>query len=155
MLRYLLISGVPSAGKSTLADRLEHSDAGFTHVPMDHYIRAVPSDTTFRQWVRTPRCVDWALMDAHLEILRSGRVCYSPRPDWSRGGVRISEGGPLRDGPGRRMHPSLVGYAIPGTHAFSAPASCKPAVKADRQIKSPSRSTDTVVATRCGRGRDG
>ena len=41
----VLITGIPAAGKSTLADRLEGAWPGVTHVPLDRYIRAVPPGT--------------------------------------------------------------------------------------------------------------
>ena len=117
----VLCSGLPSAGKSSFADAIEKSSLALTHVPMDRYIMPVPSGETFLRWVREPSCVDWGLIVSHLKVLFSGRVCFTPKPDWERAGQRLSKGGPIEHGPGRRMAPSEHGYIIPGTHVFSLP----------------------------------
>lgn len=115
----LLISGIPRAGKTTLGDRVASSDLKLTHVPLDKYIKSIPIGTNFLDWVREPDCIDWPLINEHIEILESGKVCYTPGPDWENGGARLSEGGALTEGPGRKMEPSASGFVIPGTHAFS------------------------------------
>ncbi len=111
----VLISGLPGAGKSSFADVLE-AEVGFTHVPLDRYIKEVPATVTFLDWVATPVCIDWSLWRAHLDLLREGRACFTPSPDWKEGGRRRCEGG--ADGIGRRMGPSTRGYAVAGCHAF-------------------------------------
>jgi hypothetical protein len=130
MRRFALISGVPRAGKSSLADALVASHPGFTHIPLDRYVRPVPRSATFLEWIATPACIAWDHLLAHIAILESGRTCYTPRPDWDGGwGDWISEGGAIADGPGRRMEPARTGYLVPGTHAFAFPASAGPAVR--------------------------
>ena len=120
MARLALISGVPRAGKSTLSDAIVERCPGFTHIPLDRYVRPVPRTSTFLEWLATPACIAWDHLLAHIAILESGSVCYSPRPDWDAGwGDWISEGGAIPDGPGRRMEPATIGYVIPGTHAFA------------------------------------
>jgi len=142
MEKYLLITGIPSAGKSTLADCVENSNIGLTHVPLDKYIRPVPTGTIFLNWVRDPYCIDWTLLNEHIAILQSGTVCYTPRPDWSIGGVRVSLGGALTVGPGRKMKPSEVGYAIPGTHAFSF------SIQPGKALRVYVETADEVIASR-------
>lgn len=115
----MLITGIPRAGKTTLGDRVASSDLKLTHVPLDKYIKSIPNGTNFLDWVREPDCIDWPLLNEHIEILESGKVCYTPGPDWENGGVRLSEGGALTEGPGRKMQPSASGFVIPGTQAFS------------------------------------
>lgn len=117
----ILVSGICGAGKSSFADAVEKSGLCLTHVPMDKYIMAIPRGQTFLQWVKEPLCVDWGLLVAHLKVLFSGRTCFTPKPDWAEAGRRISEGGALTQGPGRRIIPSEHGYVIPGTHVFSLP----------------------------------
>lgn len=114
----LLIAGIPRAGKTTLAHRLE-SGLGLTHVPLDKYIMPVATGSTFLEWVRTPDCIDWSLLRTHLSLLFEGFPCHAPRMDWTGATRRVSEGGP--NGTGQEMMPSHVGYAIPGTHAIAFP----------------------------------
>ncbi len=114
----VLISGLPRAGKSSFADRLER-EQGFTHVPLDRYIKEVSTGMAFLDWVATPACIDWTLLGLHLDHLRQGRSCFAPQPDWQKGGKRVSQGG-LECG-GRRMSPSTYGYVIPGCHAYRIP----------------------------------
>ncbi len=137
-----MIAGIPGAGKSTLGDRVESSDIGFTHIPLDKYINPVPSGESFLEWVRSPRCVDWPLLNEHIEILRSGEICYTPSPDWNDGGARVSVGGALTYGPGRKMNPSASGYVIPGTHSFSFVTGHRKAVRV--YVDTP----DEVIASR-------
>ena len=139
---YLLIAGIPGAGKSTLGDRVESSDIGFTHIPLDKDIKPVPSGGSFLDWVRGPSCVDWPLLDEHIEILRSGEICYTPSPDWNDGGARVSVGGALTNGAGRKMKPSPSGYVIPGTHSFSFVTGHRKAVRV--YVDTP----DEVIASR-------
>jgi len=117
----ILVSGLPRAGKSAFADAVEESSLGLTHVPMDKYIMPIPAGKTFLQWVKEPSCVDWQLLVSHLKVLYSGRVCFTPKPNWEQAGIRISEGGPIEHGAGRRMLPSEHGYIIAGTHVYSLP----------------------------------
>lgn len=123
MVTVTLVSGIPRAGKSSFCDAVEASGRGFTHVPLDRYVRPVPAGETLLAWIASPACVAWDVLRAHLAILASGVSCYSPRPDWE-GGWRgwVSEGGAVDTGPGRRMEPARVGYLIAGTHAFALPA---------------------------------
>jgi hypothetical protein len=143
MTTFALVSGVPRAGKSSLCDAVEASGAGFTHVPLDRYVRPVPGAHAFLDWIASPTCIDWDRLLAHLAVLEAGVPCYSPRPDWE-GGWRgwISDGGPLDAGPGRRMAPARVGYLIAGTHAFAFPAGGRAAIRVF--VASP----DFVVAER-------
>ena len=130
MPKFALISGVPRAGKSSLCDAIMEREPGFTHVPLDRYVRPVPRSATFLEWIATPACIAWDHLLAHIAILESGSPCYSPRPDWEGGwGDWISEGGAIPDGPGRRMEPARLGYLLPGTHAFALPSSAGPAVR--------------------------
>ena len=57
----------------------------------------------------------------HLDLLFSGQMCFTPKPDWSQAGRRISEGGAINFGPGRKMTPNKLGYVIAGTHAYFVP----------------------------------
>ena len=41
---FILISGLPGAGKSTFADAVESLKLGFIHLPLDKYIREVPEE---------------------------------------------------------------------------------------------------------------
>ncbi len=115
----VLVSGIPRAGKSSFADAVEESELGLTHVPLDRYIMAVPAGESFLGWVREPSCIDWPLLAEHMNVLFSGRPCYTPRPDWKKDGLRACEGGAVEDGLGRRMSPSENGYVVAGTHSFS------------------------------------
>ena len=121
--RFVLVSGVPRAGKSSFCDAVEGAGLGFTHIPLDRYVLPIPEPLTFLEWLRTPACIAWDHLRNHIAILHSGRVCYTPRPDWKGGrGEWLCEGGAIESGPGRRMEPGRVGYLIPGTHAFSFPS---------------------------------
>jgi hypothetical protein len=125
-----LIAGVPRAGKSSLGDAIEAAGLGYTHVPLDRYVRPIPSPLTFLEWLRTPACIDWPTLAEHLAILESGRHCFTPRPDWKGGwGEWICAGGHIDHGPGRRMEPASVGYVVPGTHAFACPSQDGQAVR--------------------------
>ncbi len=117
----ILVSGIPRAGKSSFADVVEQSSLCFSHVPLDKYIMPIPSGETFLRWVREPSCIDWGLLMDHLNLLFSGQVCFTPKPNWSQSGRRISDGGAIDYGPGRKMPPSKLGYTIAGTHAYSLP----------------------------------
>lgn len=121
---------MPRAGKSSLADAIVERHPGFTHIPLDRYIRPVPQRSSFLDWVATADCIAWSHLLDHIAILESGRTCYTPRPDWTDGrGEWISSGGALPNAPGRRMEPATTGYLIPGTHAFVFPESAGSAVR--------------------------
>ncbi len=117
----LLVTGLQRSGKSTFADTVETSGLGFTHVPLDDYIVPRSPINVSRCWVFDPTLVDWPLLGEHLQILSAGHACYSPKPDWSNLGKRISAGGPMESGPGRRMLPSKNGFVIAGIYAFAFP----------------------------------
>jgi len=122
MRRLVLISGVPRAGKSSFADAIIERHPGFTHLALDRYIRPQPEGMSFLDWVATPSCIAWDHLLAHIGILESGFVCFTPQQDWKQQRGRwISDGGAIPDGPGRRMEPPTLGYLIPGTHAFEFP----------------------------------
>ncbi|MFG1691657.1 hypothetical protein ACGF5M_05845, partial [Gemmatimonadota bacterium] len=138
-----LISGVPTAGKSSLCDAIEATQSGFTHIPLDRYIKPVPESLTFLEWVRTPGCIAWDHLRDHVRILESGEHCYTPKPEWDDGrGEWISAGGRLEDGPGRRMEPADIGYLLPGTHSFAFPSEAGSAVLVFLEVP------DRVVAER-------
>jgi uridine kinase len=123
MRRFVLISGVPRAGKSSFADAIVERQPGFTHVSLDRYIRPLPEGVSFVQWVKNPSCIEWDRLRAHIGILESGSVCFTPQQDWKhQRGKWISDGGAIADGPGRRMEPAGLAYLIVGTHAFEFPA---------------------------------
>jgi uridine kinase len=115
----ILIAGLPRAGKSSFADAVVSLHTGYTHVPLDKYIREVPEACQFLDWVASPNCIDWLLLERHLHMLQAGHDCYTPAPDWSRRGRRSSDGG-VHAG-GRLMQPASRGYLIPGCHAFRFP----------------------------------
>lgn len=122
MTTFVLVSGIPRAGKSSLCDAIEASGVGFTHVPLDRYVRPVPPSRTLLDWIATPACIAWEHLRAHIALLEAGVPCYSPRPNWEEGWRNwVSEGGALEVAPGRRMSPAGVGYLIAGTHAFAFP----------------------------------
>jgi len=122
MLMYrILIAGIPRSGKTTLARAIQASDPGYTHVPVDRYILPVPKGQTFVSWLRTSASIDWPLLESHLGILQAGRACFTPRADWKRDGVRISDGGDIEKGPGTKIQPPESGLLIEGSHAFSYP----------------------------------
>ena len=122
MATIVLVSGIPRAGKSSLCDAIEASGAGFTHVPLDRYVRPVPPLRTFLDWIATPACIAWDHLRSHIALLEAGVPCYSPRPNWENGWrTWVSDGGALESGPGRRMNPANTGYLIAGTHAFAYP----------------------------------
>lgn len=114
---FILISGLPGAGKSSLADAVESVGKGYTHVPLDKYIREVPDGINFLDWVALPECIDWPLLQTHLQLLTDGVACFTPSPDWSVRGKRRSVGG--SEPGGRFMKPATSGYLIPGCHAFA------------------------------------
>jgi hypothetical protein len=138
----ILIAGFPRAGKSSFADAVEASPLGLVHIPMDHYIMPMPEEVAFLDWVRTPACIDWMLLQEHMEILASGRICFTPRPDWSARGRRICPGGPLSAGSGRKMRPGIDGYIVAGTHAFSLGG------KIGTHLKVFMETPETVIASR-------
>lgn len=116
----IFIAGLPRSGKSSLADALEALGRDYTHVPLDKYILEVPADRSFLQWVASPQCIDWPLLQAHLQRLAENQPCYTPAPDWQNRGHRRSAGG---DAPGGRlMHPATRAYLLPGTYAFHFPS---------------------------------
>ena len=120
MTTLILVSGIPRAGKSSLCDAVEASGAGFTHVPLDRYVRPVPPSLTFLEWIATPACIAWEHLRSHIAMLEAGVPCYSPRPNWEQGWREwISDGGALETAPGRRMEPAHIGYLVAGTHAFA------------------------------------
>ncbi|MBW3569976.1 MAG: hypothetical protein KY467_02605 [Gemmatimonadetes bacterium] len=127
MAHVVLVSGIPRAGKSSFCDAIEAAREGFTHVPLDRYVRPVPAATHFLNWIASPNCIAWDHLRSHLAILESGEPCYSPRPAWE-GGWRswISAGGAIADGPGRRMEPACRAYLVAGTHAFAFAAMPRP-----------------------------
>lgn len=116
----VLVAGLPGAGKTTFANYIEQANIGFTHIPMDKYIKPIPDNKTFLEWVKHPDCVDWALLQQHLKLLNNKQICYTPKPDWNQRGKRLDEGG-INKGPGRLLKPANRGYIIPGTHVFSFP----------------------------------
>lgn len=122
MPHYVLVSGVARAGKSFFCDALAEARPGFTHVPLDKYIKPVPPELSFSEWFFTPACIDWDLLQTHLEILHAGAPCYTPQGDWNNRGRRLSAGGPHDTGHGRLMRPASTAYLVPGNHAFYLPA---------------------------------
>ena len=44
-MNFVLVSGVPTAGKTTFANSVEQADDRFVHIPLDCYILPVPSGT--------------------------------------------------------------------------------------------------------------
>ncbi len=114
----ILVSGLPRAGKSSFADAVAAQLPDYTHVPLDKYIKQVPADASFLAWVNSTQCLDWALLQSHLEHLRTGHPCYTPSPDWSRQGQRSSEGGLAGGG---RLMPPARRYVIPGCYSFRMP----------------------------------
>ncbi len=119
----LLIAGIPRAGKTTLAQNIEKSALNLTHIPLDKYIMPVPEGISFLEWVKTPKCIDWFLLQSHLEILADGKHCFSPKMNWNGKTSRASEGGNIENGLGKKMMPNRTGYLLPGTHSFSFPYS--------------------------------
>jgi uridine kinase len=142
MSTFVVVTGIPRAGKSSLCDAIQSSLLGFTHIPLDRYVRPVPDSATFLDWIASPSCIAWDTLRKHIGLLEAGTPCYSPRPDWDNGWKQwLCEGGAIADGPGRRMEPARVGYLIPGTHAFALPD----AIEAARvYVETP----DVVVAER-------
>ena len=69
---YILVSGVSRAGKSYFCDALSEARPQFTHVPLDKYIKPVPPGFSLSEWFFTPACIDWDLLQTHLDILQSG-----------------------------------------------------------------------------------
>ena len=142
MSTIVLVTGIPRAGKTSLCNAIESSLRGFTHIPLDRYVRPVPDSVTFLDWIASPSCIAWDTLRMHIALLEAGRPCYSPRPDWENGWTQwLCQGGSIADGLGRRMEPARVGYLIPGTHAFALPD----AIEATRvYVETP----DVVVAER-------
>ena len=118
---YILVSGVSRAGKSYFCDALSEARPQFTHVPLDKYIKPVPPGFSLSEWFFTPACIDWDLLQTHLDILQSGSACYTPQGDWNDRGRRLSAGGPAGTGQGRLMRPAETAYLLPGNHAFYLP----------------------------------
>lgn len=117
---YILISGLPRAGKTTIADAL--AAVGYTHVPLDRYIRRMPEGVSFLEWVSSPACIDWDLLSHHLSALQQGQVVEAPAdwgPTWAEGGLSYTDGG---NGRRRVMHPSTKGYVVPGCYSFHVQA---------------------------------
>lgn len=110
------ISGLPGAGKSSFADAVTSLEDGYTHVPLDKYIREVPEEISFLDWVSLPECIDWLLLRTHFQRLNSGMACFTPAPDWRNRGKRKSDGG--SESGGQLMKPAARGYLLPGCHAF-------------------------------------
>lgn len=114
----ILVSGLPRAGKTTLADAL--ASEGYTHVPLDRYFAPSPASTSFLEWVSTPKCIDWPLVNEHLDTLEAGQWLDAPDDrgglSWGVGGLQVM---PPGSGPRRRMRPSGLGYVVPGCYAFS------------------------------------
>jgi uridine kinase len=130
MNTYVLVSGIPRAGKSSFCDAVEASGEGFTHIPLDRYVLPVPSSRTFLDWIATPACIAWDHLAAHLDLLESGESCYPPRPNWESGWRDwISVGGAIETGSGRLMKPAQIGYLIAGTHAFNFPVRHRDAMR--------------------------
>ena len=44
-MNFVLVSGVPSAGKTSFANWVEQADDRFVHIPQDCYVLPVPSGT--------------------------------------------------------------------------------------------------------------
>ncbi len=133
--KFALISGVPGAGKTSLSAAIVSTQSGFTHIPLDKYIKPVPESLTFLDWVRTPACIAWDQLREHIRILESGDPCFTPKLDWEGDRRKwISEGGRIDDGPGRRMEPADIGYLLPGTHSFAFPTDSGSALKVFLQI---------------------
>jgi hypothetical protein len=151
----VLVTGVPRAGKSSLCDAIEAAGAGFTHVPLDRYVLPVPPGWAFLAWIATPACIAWDLLSAHLALLASGTLCYSPRPAWERDWREWQcAGGALVHGPGRRMAPAELGYLVAGTHAFHcppAPRTLRVFVRTPLEVVA-ERLTGVRVARRAARG---
>jgi uridine kinase len=146
MSLYVLVSGIPRAGKSSFCDAVEASGNGFTHIPLDRYVLPVPSSRTFLDWIATPACIAWDHLAAHMEVLESGESCYTPRPNWEAGWRDwISAGGAIKVGLGRLMRPAQIGYLIAGTHAFNFPVQHRDAMRVFVQTP------EVVVAERLAR----
>lgn len=115
-MRILLVSGLPRAGKTTLALKYARHNRRCSHLPLDKYIRPIPEAMDFLAWVALPECIDWGLLDEHLRLLASGQPCHPPSPDWSRRGARRDAGG--KTGHCQPVVPA-AGCIIPGCHTFS------------------------------------
>lgn len=130
MSTFVLVSGIPRAGKSSFCDAVEASGAGFTHIPLDRYVLPVPSSHTFLNWIATPACIAWDHLNTHIDLLESGESCYPPRPNWETGWQDwTSAGGAIKTGVGRPMEPPQVGYLVAGTHAFNFPVQHRDAMR--------------------------
>jgi uridine kinase len=118
---FILVSGLPRAGKSSFAHAVESLQGDYTHVPLDKYIMEVPAGSSFLAWVASPHCIDWPLLHTHLQRLADGQACFTPAPDWNNRGKRRSAGGSQAGG--RLMKPAAHGYLLPGCYAFHFPVS--------------------------------
>ena len=123
----ILVSGLPRAGKSEFANNLENENINYTHIPLDKYIMEIPDNLSFLEWVDNYNCIDWELLQKHINDLNNGKECYCPKPDWSNKGKRINtnELKSFR----KLLKPSKLGYVIPGCHSF------KFSIKNERIIK--------------------
>ncbi len=99
-MQFILVAGVPRAGKSSFADWVVEHDERFAHIPLDRYILPLgtagpkeSAEAAFLAWVREPSCIDWDLLAQHVAILAAGDDCRTPKSDWSKNGVRLSMGG--------------------------------------------------------------
>jgi len=141
----ILVSGMPRAGKTSFAEYIDSSDLGLTHVPLDKYFLPTPSGKTFLEWVKWPACIDWELLLVHLEILSSGRTCFSPSQIWTddhNSRQTLSRGSPYQENNGRKMTPKERGFLITGCHSFTLPKTPRKIIKVYVDIP------DSVLASR-------
>lgn len=117
----VLVTGLPRAGKSTLAERLSAFGVGAEHLPLDKYFLPVPEGRRFLDWVQEPTSLDWQVLVQHLRALWSGRDCFTPALDWSGSGRRLNEGGDVAHPSSRLVRGGAQFYVIPGCFAFEAP----------------------------------
>lgn len=118
----VLISGLSQSGKSSFAEAVANAGLGYTHVPLDKYILEVPEGFTFLEWVDSPNCIDWELLQVHLETLKRGEECHTPQFDFDNRCRRV-------EGPGRLLKPAERGYLVPGCHAIRMPLTDGPSFK--------------------------
>jgi len=117
-MEIVLVSGLPRSGKTTFANRIEDSGIGYTHVPLDKYILAVPDNYLFLDWVDKAECIDWGGLNDDLTVLSSGNSCLTPAPDWSNRGIRKERSVKA----GSRFMPSpKTGVIIAGCHSIKGP----------------------------------
>jgi len=116
----ILIAGLPRSGKSSFAQAIASMNLGYTHVSLDKYLLEIPEGLSFLNWVASPQCIDWKLLQEHLQLLAAGQACYTPDPDWEHRGQRRSAGG-LETG-AYLMQPATRSYLLPGSYAFHFPA---------------------------------